>query len=545
MSWDTKYRPRTYNDVLGQQATISILRQIVKSGRGYHQSYLFTGPFGTGKTTVGRILARALLCSDPQDGDPCDQCRSCKEMLRTGRSESFTEIDAATNSGKEGIRRILETIEFGTFSGKRRIYLFDESHQLSRDALDALLKPLEDTRGDSGERRLVCIFCTTEPEKMRETIGSRCGPTFAIHTVPPEKTAERLAWICEQEQSAYESDALQRVSESVEGHIRDALKACEMLSVQGGITLENVERFLGHDLNVVYLDLLEHLRDNAQDSLDALKRLLVRVSPAVIYEKLARICLLSYKLGLGIGKAPSFWDDSRLQSIGASYRDTLLDLAELFSSRPRRPTGDMLLCDLLSVHRRSQGGISLGYADLSPLEPAGRVVLSQHATESRVQSPAVVEERVPAPVPIPAPEKASPLPSTTDTGNNHRNSLGTYVPPWGMSGSRLEAMRRLGSGGAETPETEEKPRDSEVDFSRMTPQSFSLLVLLRAQELATGTPSGLKEAGFCSLVAACSRELSETVNQGGEADRQIEEADSETLLRSSGEGAGSTDGLQV
>ena len=125
MSLDTKYRPRTYADVLGQEATIEICKEYVRSGHGFQQSYVFAGAHGGGKTTLGRILARALLCENPKEGEPCDECYSCKSMLED-RSESFLEVDAATNSGKEDVRRITEEAKFGTFSGKRKIYLFDE-----------------------------------------------------------------------------------------------------------------------------------------------------------------------------------------------------------------------------------------------------------------------------------------------------------------------------------------------------------------------------------------------------------------------------------
>jgi len=124
MSLDTKYRPTTFNEVLGQSSTIKVLRRFVSSGLGFHQSYLFAGPFGSGKTTLGRILGRLLLCEAPVEGNPCDACSSCRSLLDRGTSDSLIEIDAATNSGKAEIKKIVEEIEYSTFSGRKRIYLF-------------------------------------------------------------------------------------------------------------------------------------------------------------------------------------------------------------------------------------------------------------------------------------------------------------------------------------------------------------------------------------------------------------------------------------
>ena len=118
MSLDTKYRPRSYSDVLGQKVAIKTLKGFVQKDAGWRQSYLFAGPVGSGQTTLGRILARALLCDSPIDGEPCDECDSCLSMLN-GSSPNFTEVDAATNSGKADIKKILEELEYSSFSGKK------------------------------------------------------------------------------------------------------------------------------------------------------------------------------------------------------------------------------------------------------------------------------------------------------------------------------------------------------------------------------------------------------------------------------------------
>lgn len=348
MSIDTKYRPRAYADVLGQEGTVQILRQYVKSGAGFHQSYLFAGPWGSGKTTLGRILARSLLCSAPVDGGPCDSCPSCRSILEGGSSENFFEIDAATNSGKDSVRKIVEEIQYSTFSGKRRLYLFDESHRLTLDALDALLKPMEDTVPGGEDKSLVCIFCTTEPEKMRATILSRCAPAFVIKPVVPDQIGSRLAQICDAEGISYEREALTLIGELTECHIRDALKAVEGVSMLGPVSRENVAKYLYLDLNVECLSLLRSIRSDLPSALQKADALTKRSSPSILYEKLSDLSMTSYKVSLGITGFPGYM--GRV-SLDAGQADDFLFFADRFSSRPGRPTASMLLCDVASLHR--------------------------------------------------------------------------------------------------------------------------------------------------------------------------------------------------
>lgn len=351
MSLDTKHRPTGWDDVLGQAATKKVLRRFVASGAGFRQSYLFAGPYGSGKTTVGRILARALLCSNPSpQGDPCDCCDSCRSLLDLGTSLNFTEVDAATNSGVEAMRKITEEIQYATFGGNRRIYLFDESHQLSPSALDAMLKPLEESTPGTEDKKMVCIFCTTEPEKMKATILSRCAPAFVIQPVPPEEIAQRLARICEQEKIEYESPMLQLIAEATECHIRDALKAIEGVSMLGSINEVNVRTYLHLDLNSLYLDILDNMGTDLQVVTGSLRRILERTSPVTCYERLVEVCMMAYQSFLDTAKPASFWDAGRLKAIGQKHGDNLLGFAARLASRPGRPNASMLLCDLGHLH---------------------------------------------------------------------------------------------------------------------------------------------------------------------------------------------------
>lgn len=385
MGLDTKYRPSCYADVLGQDQTIRICKEIVRRGVGFHQSYMFHGPFGTGKTTLGRILAKALLCQNPQGGEACGSCHSCESFVQ-GVSESFVEFDAATNSGKEDIRRLLDDINYNTFSGSRRIYLVDESHELSRQAMDALLKPLEQTWPNSLEKQLVCIFCTTEPDKMRPAILSRCAPAFRIQSNTPQQIAGRMETICLQEGIPYEKEALQIIAEVKECHIRDCLKALEALHVMGGATVASVRQYLHLGVHEVILDLVESLGGDEERIVRGLEELEKHVSPSSAYQRLAEVCLLAYKVHTyGASQIPSYLPKDRLQALGRLKGERLLDAARTFAERPFRASYVMLGCDLLTVGKRR------------------REVVRE-------------EETVPEPPPEPTPEGKGPSEGVTSTG---------------------------------------------------------------------------------------------------------------------------------
>ena len=346
MSFDTKYRPTDFGGVIGQAATVNMLQELVKSGAGFHQSYLFCGPFGSGKTTLGRILARALLCDSPVDGNPCDKCPSCTTILESGSSVDFVEVDAATNSGKDNIRRIIEQISYSSFSGKRRIYLFDEAHQLSRDALDALLKPMEDAVSGTDDKRLVCIFCTTEPEKMRATVVSRCAPAFMIRHAPNEDVANRLGFVCDQEGIAYEKDALSLIAEVSEAHIRDALKSLEGISLMGDVTKGSVGRYLHLDVSMAVMHLIEAMAaGDAALATKIAKDLLQVHSPALLYKRIATSSMTLYALGLGAGTVPSWWDQEAAKAL-SELGSHLIAISNRFASRPGRVTESVFLCDV-------------------------------------------------------------------------------------------------------------------------------------------------------------------------------------------------------
>jgi DNA polymerase III subunit gamma/tau len=405
VSLDTKYRPLRYSDVLGQDATIQVCKQIVVEGKGFHQSYVFAGAHGGGKTTCGRILARAMLCERPQEGEPCDECESCIAVLNDA-SENFIEVDAATNSGKDHVKRITEEAQFGSFSGKRKIYLFDECHELSKSAMDAMLKPLEDNIRGSEEKQLICIFCTTEPKKMRPAIMSRCAPAFKIRLNTPEEIAKRLGFILDSEKLEYDPAVLPVVAEVCECHIRDSIKAVEGVSMLGKVDRENVERYLHLDANVLYLDLLESLGMDLPRALMTVEKLIERVSPATCYERMADISMMAYRLSyVGHASVPSYWDRDRVKRVGDLHKEFLVLFAQSFAERPAYATMSMLLCDVGALHQKRAGIRVVASSTVDVAIPATRPA----PTPLAITTPVSVPEPVSEPEPSTAPEPETPF----------------------------------------------------------------------------------------------------------------------------------------
>ena len=367
MALDTRYRPVRYADVLGQEATSSVLRQFVKEGKGFHHSYVFCGQHGSGKTTLGRILARALLCAAPVDGEPCDECPSCRIFLEGGTHECFEELDAASKSKKEDLARIVEDVSYSTFSGRRRIYLFDESHRLSKQALDVLLKPMEDAIPGSEEKKLVVIFCTTEPEKMSSTVFSRCAPAFVIRTVSPEGIAARLAEICGSEGIKADLDALVMIAELDECHIRDALKTVEGVSMLGPITKASVAGYLQLGANELVLDLLQALGEDLPKAAEISTKLAVDISPSAAYERISEAAICAYRLHIGVGGRVSQWNSEKIRSLSAKG-SSLLGIAARFSAPPHRPTRHTLILDVGATHHLLGAGVAPSKMAISVVE---------------------------------------------------------------------------------------------------------------------------------------------------------------------------------
>lgn len=210
-----KWRPKFFADVVGQPQVTVTLQNELKSGRVAH-AYLFTGSRGTGKTTCARILAQAVNCLDLREGDPCGECALCRG-IDSGSVTDVVEIDAASNNGVDSIRELREEVHFTPAEGKYRVYIIDEVHMLSIGAFNALLKTLEEP-----PPHVVFILGTTEVHKLPATILSRCQ-RFDFHRIAPETIADRLEYVCTQEQATIDREAALLIARLADGAMRDAL----------------------------------------------------------------------------------------------------------------------------------------------------------------------------------------------------------------------------------------------------------------------------------------------------------------------------------
>ncbi len=234
-----KYRPQTFGELVGQVHVRETLKNAVKAGRISH-AYLFCGPRGTGKTSTARILARAINCTQPQAGEPCGTCPNC-QLLLSGRSLDLVELDAASNRRIDDIRDLREKIRVAPAQLPRKVYIIDEVHQLVSEAFNALLKTLEEPPDFAH-----LILCTTEPQKVPETIRSRCQ-RFDFRRVSTDDLARRLQFVAEQEGMTFEQSALYTLARAADGGMRDGLSMLEQVSAfsEGKVTLEAVNAVLG------------------------------------------------------------------------------------------------------------------------------------------------------------------------------------------------------------------------------------------------------------------------------------------------------------
>ncbi len=237
MSFYLKYRPQKFDDVVGQEFVKDILQNQVKSGNILH-SYLFQWPRWTWKTSTARIFAKAINCENPQGGNPCNECNAC-QAINQGTTLDVVEIDAASYTQVDNIREvIIEKINYPPSNLKKKVYIIDEVHMLSKSAFNALLKVMEEPPS-----YVVFILATTEIQKVPDTIVSRCQ-VFNFKNLTKEQIVGHLKKICQEENLECSDTGLEAIAIASEGALRDAIKYLQQVSVLGKVDIDTVKRFL-------------------------------------------------------------------------------------------------------------------------------------------------------------------------------------------------------------------------------------------------------------------------------------------------------------
>ena len=445
-----KYRPLTFDSVVGQRHIVSTLEHAVAEGRLSH-AYLFCGPRGTGKTTMARILAKALLCQQAEGARaqgasgcmPDGTCPEC-EAIAAGTHPDVYELDAASRTGVDNVREeIINSVSFAPVRGAYKVYIIDEVHMLSPAAFNALLKTLEEPPA-----HVVFILCTTDPQKILETILSRCQ-RFDFHRISMEDIEGRLRYVCEQEGFEYDDEALQIVARHARGGMRDALSTLEQLSVfgDGAVRVSDARSLLGEASGAILAqfsngiakrdvatlfglvraqveegnDLLEVTRDLVSHMRDVYTARVAGTAPELFDCPPENIPALGeeascFETSDRLARILTVLDDAAIEIRNASDPRLVLEIA---LTRLSRPETDLTLealaerLDMLEAKLSSGSFVApaaqVAPAASSPVSNREQKAAPQAATAAnKPTSNAAAPWNNPAPAPKPAPAQAAP-----------------------------------------------------------------------------------------------------------------------------------------
>ena len=370
MSLANKYRPKTFDGMIGQEHITNILKAQMEVRDNIHHNYLLFWPRGTGKTSSARLIAKGLNCLNLQQGNPCNHCANC-ELINNGTSLDYVEIDAASHTGVDNIREeIIDKALYPPTALKKKIYVIDEVHMLSKGAFNALLKTIEEPKNN------VCfIFATTEIHKVPDTIISRCQ-VFNYRKVPNTAMINHLEKICQAEQLHYQENALEIIANISEGCVRDAVKYVDQVSILWDLNEENVSRFLGVAGETTIKNLLSTIKPGEREK---------------IFSQLDELNQHGIDLGQFAKQAISYIDQHLLEDT-----DFLLHCSEIFgnilSTLRRYPYP--LIAYKIAINKALEAG--------KESQSTGTAKLTENKKEEKADQKPEVSVQPTAPTPQPA-----------------------------------------------------------------------------------------------------------------------------------------------
>lgn len=521
-----KYRPLTFDSVVGQQHIVSTLEHAITEGRLSH-AYLFCGPRGTGKTTMARILAKALLCRNAEAARaegasgcmPDGTCEEC-ELIAEGNHPDVYELDAASRTGVDNVREeIINSVNFAPVRGKYKIYIIDEVHMLTTAAFNALLKTLEEPPA-----HVIFVLCTTDPQKILETILSRCQ-RFDFHRIGNEDIEHRLSYVCEQEGFDYDDEALAIVARHAKGGMRDALSTLEQLSVfgNGSVHADDARSLLGevsdqilgefaraiaerdvaelygliraqveegNDLLELTRDLVAHVRDVYVACVAGARAELFEGGSEQAEALAAEAAVFGEHPADRLARVLTVLDDAALEMRGASDVRLVLEIA---CTRLARPEADLTIEALAERVARLEAMVANGAV---PASVAAAQVAAPAASAPAVQQPTLISgARAATPVATAAP-------------------AATPARQGGMPWDR----------GAAAPAAQPAPRSASVSASKPAPPAPQLAPAPTPRPVAAPAPATAPapkpQSNNAAQVAAAGAAETPAVEDAGELQRK-------------------------